>query len=90
MTKKAFLWIIPVLLFVAGILYVGYYTSKNKEPIKVGILHSLTGIMAMSESQLADASLMAIDEINREGGIAGATHTANYGRREVGLANLCR
>jgi urea transport system substrate-binding protein len=71
MTKKPFLWIIPLLLFVAGILYVGYYISADNEPIKVGILHSLTGVMAMSESQLADASLMAIDEINREGGLLG-------------------
>jgi urea transport system substrate-binding protein len=71
MTKKAFLWIIPVLFFIAGILYVGYYNSANKEPIKVGVLHSLSGVMAMSESQLADASLMAIDEINREGGLLG-------------------
>ena len=59
------------MLFIVGILYVGFYRPSNKEPIKVGILHSLTGAMAMSESQLADASLMAIDEINREGGLLG-------------------
>jgi urea transport system substrate-binding protein len=44
----------------------------NKEnPIKVGILHSLTGTMAISETAVADATLMAIEEINDRGGILG-------------------
>src|SRR5262245_32902532 len=37
-------------------------------PIKVGILHSLTGTMAISEKSLKDAELMAIEEINAAGG----------------------
>jgi urea transport system substrate-binding protein len=40
-------------------------------PIKVGILHSLTGTMAVSEKSLKDAELMAIDEINKAGGVLG-------------------
>lgn len=43
----------------------------------MGILHSQTGVMAMSESQLADASFMAIDEINREGGLLGRLESAS-------------
>jgi urea transport system substrate-binding protein len=39
--------------------------------IKVGILHSLTGIMANSESPLKDAELLAIEEINENGGVLG-------------------
>ncbi len=39
--------------------------------IKVGILHSLTGTMAISETSLKDAELMAIDEINAKGGVLG-------------------
>jgi len=39
--------------------------------IKVGVLHSLTGTMAISEASVVDATLMAIDEINAQGGIAG-------------------
>ncbi|MDX2096225.1 MAG: urea ABC transporter substrate-binding protein [Leptolyngbyaceae cyanobacterium bins.59] len=39
--------------------------------VKVGILHSLTGSMAISESSLRDAALMAIAEINAAGGILG-------------------
>ena len=39
--------------------------------IKVGVLHSLTGTMAISESSVRDATLMAIDEINATGGLLG-------------------
>jgi len=39
--------------------------------VKVGILHSLTGTMAISEMSLKDAELMAIDEINAAGGVLG-------------------
>jgi|TARA_B100002003_G_scaffold188648_1_gene177288 urea transport system substrate-binding protein len=37
----------------------------------IGILHSLSGVMAKSEKPLVDASLLAIDEINSTGGILG-------------------
>lgn len=37
--------------------------------VKVGILHSLTGTMAISEPSLVDAELMAIEEINQAGGV---------------------
>ncbi len=39
------------------------------DTVKVGILHSLTGTMAISESTLVDTEKMAIDEINAAGGI---------------------
>src|SRR5579859_3676388 len=39
--------------------------------IKVGILHSLTGTMAISETSLKDVELMAIEEINAKGGVLG-------------------
>jgi urea transport system substrate-binding protein len=39
--------------------------------IKVGILHSLTGTMAISETSLKDVELMAIEEINTKGGVLG-------------------
>ena len=39
--------------------------------IKVGILHSLSGTMAISETVLKDVALMAIDEINAKGGVLG-------------------
>jgi len=40
-------------------------------PIRVGILHSLSGTMATSERPVADVTLMAIREINRRGGLLG-------------------
>ena len=40
-------------------------------PIKVGILHSLSGTMAISETVLKDIALMTIDEINAAGGVLG-------------------
>lgn len=40
-------------------------------PIKIGLLHSLTGTMAVSERPLADAAQLAVDEINGQGGVRG-------------------
>ncbi|HEV2121866.1 MAG TPA: transporter substrate-binding protein, partial [Chloroflexota bacterium] len=39
--------------------------------IKVGILHSLSGTMAISEKSVRDATLLAIEEINKVGGVTG-------------------
>ena len=41
------------------------------ETIKVGILHSLSGTMAISETTLKDAMLMLIDDLNKNGGLLG-------------------
>src|SRR5664279_3033276 len=41
------------------------------DTIKVGILHSLSGTMAISETVLKDVALMTIDEINAKGGVLG-------------------
>jgi urea transport system substrate-binding protein len=41
------------------------------DTIKVGVLHSLSGTMAISETVLKDVTLMAIDEINSKGGVMG-------------------
>ena len=45
--------------------------DQEKGPIKVGILHSLSGTMAISEVSLRDVTLMAIEEINKAGGVLG-------------------
>jgi urea transport system substrate-binding protein len=39
--------------------------------IKVGVLHALTGTMAISETSVVDATLLAIEEINQNGGVLG-------------------
>lgn len=41
------------------------------EPIKIGVLHSLSGTMASSETVVVDATLLAVEEINRAGGLLG-------------------
>src|SRR5438876_2524535 len=41
------------------------------DTIKVGVLHSLSGTMAISETVLKDVTLMGIDEINAKGGVLG-------------------
>lgn len=45
--------------------------SADDETIKVGILHSLSGTMAISETTLKDTMLMLIDEQNKKGGVLG-------------------
>ena len=45
--------------------------ARAAEPIKVGILHSLSGTMAISETSLKDVALMTIEEINAKGGVLG-------------------
>ncbi|MDY7220764.1 urea ABC transporter substrate-binding protein [Halalkalibacterium halodurans] len=43
----------------------------GSDQIAVGILHSLSGTMAMSETSVRDAELLAIEEINEAGGVLG-------------------
>ena len=45
--------------------------SAQSGPIKVGILHSLSGTMAISETTLKDVMLMLIEEQNKKGGVLG-------------------
>jgi urea transport system substrate-binding protein len=54
----------------AGSLLAGA-ASAQEETIKVGILHSLSGTMAISETTLKDVMLMLIDEQNEKGGVLG-------------------
>jgi urea transport system substrate-binding protein len=45
--------------------------ASAAEPIKLGLLHSLTGTIAIAEAAMVDAEKMAIDEINASGGVLG-------------------
>ncbi|MEJ2592545.1 MAG: urea ABC transporter substrate-binding protein [Candidatus Thiodiazotropha sp.] len=51
-------------MFTAGL-------ASAADTIKVGILHSLSGTMAISETTLKDTMLMLIDEQNKQGGLLG-------------------
>ncbi len=46
-----------------------YFVAST--PIKIGVLHSLTGTMAVSEKPLVDAVRLAVEEINGQGGLLG-------------------
>jgi len=55
-----------------GLATLGYASfAQAQATIKVGVLHSLSGTMAISETVLKDTVLMAIDEINAKGGLLG-------------------
>ena len=43
--------------------------AADEQVVKVGVLHSLTGTMAISEVTVKNATLLAIDEINAKGGV---------------------
>ena len=54
-----------------ALLTVASGTVRAEDTIKVGVLHSLSGTMAISETTLKDTMLMLIDEQNKKGGLLG-------------------
>ena len=64
------------LLIVLLLALLGYfawqYRVTDKPVVKIGVLHSLTGTMAASETPLVDAVRLAVEEANRSGGVNGA------------------
>lgn len=73
MSKKKRLVVISliVLALVAAEIFWLLKPKKIPEPIKVGILHSKTGPLALTETPLIDAALYAIEDINDSGGLLG-------------------
>lgn len=79
--RNAFLKQLPILLLGASALFSSCNNSAGKtgsadsattkETVKIGVLHSLSGTMAISEVSLKDAVQMAVDEINAKGGVLG-------------------
>ncbi len=60
-----------ILTAVTAALAVSSSLAQAADTIKVGILHSLSGTMAISETSLKNTALMTIDEINAKGGLLG-------------------
>lgn len=63
-----------ILIVIASIATLSWYHLSliiPQESIKIGILHSLSGELAISEKPVADAALLAIKEINATGGVLG-------------------
>jgi urea transport system substrate-binding protein len=54
-----------------GALLANISTANAADTVKVGVLHSLSGTMAISETSLRDILLFAFDEINAHGGVLG-------------------
>ncbi|MFA6015593.1 MAG: urea ABC transporter substrate-binding protein [Gallionellaceae bacterium] len=64
--------IIALIFFALCIAAAGlYFQQPTAKPIKVGVLHSLTGTMASSELPLVDMLQFAFEEINAAGGLLG-------------------
>ena len=61
---------LAVSAFAAGSLLASI-AAKAEDNIKIGILHSLSGTMAISETTLKDTMLYLIDEQNKKGGVLG-------------------
>ena len=59
------------LVLAACFLLLGGCKGKNAKTVKIGLLHSLSGTMAVSETSVHDAELLAIKEINKAGGVLG-------------------
>ena len=62
-----------VIITIIGVMIAaaGLRAHAQLPPIKVGVLHSLTGSVAISERPINQTTLMAIDELNAHGGLLG-------------------
>jgi urea transport system substrate-binding protein len=62
-------------LFAAATLFLGaslsFLHAAEEKTVKVGVLHSLSGGMAISETSLRDVLVFTADEINAKGGVLG-------------------
>ena len=71
MQRRQTLRAVTASIAAAGLLSLASFTAQAADTIKVGILHSLSGTMAISETVLKDTALMTIAEINAKGGVLG-------------------
>jgi urea transport system substrate-binding protein len=69
--KVSFAVLAPLLALGAVALAYSVWVGSTRDPLRVGVLHSLTGTMAISERAVVDATLLAIDEVNQSGGVLG-------------------
>src|SRR5712671_5335621 len=54
-----------------GAAAIGAAPAAAQDTIKIGVLHSLSGTMAISETTLKDTVLMMVDDVNKRGGLLG-------------------
>ena len=77
-TSKSRFWrgalaVVALTVLVFGTWFLIDRALVDRSPILVGILHSQTGPMAVSENAMIEAELLALEEINRDGGLLGRT-----------------
>ena len=70
--KTKLIVVIPVAVVMLFLALLYGLPGSYKPSIKIGVLHSLTGTMAMSEAPLVDAVRLAVEEANQSGGVNGA------------------
>jgi urea transport system substrate-binding protein len=63
--------LLPALAATTAIMGISSSAQAAGDTIKVGVLHSLSGTMAISETTLKDTILMMVDEQNKKGGLLG-------------------
>jgi len=66
------------------------HSATAADTVKVGVLHSLSGTMAISETSLRDILLYTFDEINAKGGVMGKKNRTRRRRWRFQLAALRR
>lgn len=71
MKRRGFLKALAVSALIATTGLGSSQAFAESKSVKVGVLHSLSGTMAISEAVLKDVALMAFDEINASGGVMG-------------------
>ncbi|GLQ37674.1 urea ABC transporter substrate-binding protein [Rhizobium albus] len=69
-TNKKWVMMTAAAALAASTAWTGAF-AQEEGPIKVGILHSLSGTMAISETTLKDVMLMLIEQQNEKGGLLG-------------------
>jgi len=72
MQRRTFIRQLALSAAIASIGLGSGHLYAQQKTVKVGVLHSLSGTMAISETVLKDVALMAFEEINARGGIMGA------------------
>ena len=72
-TCGRFLTLTFSLLIIGAFSFPQLSAYADHHEVEIGVLHSLSGTMAISETSLRDVVLMAVEEINATGGVLGKT-----------------
>ena len=69
--KNRVMFVVALMMGAVGLMITAKVNTAQQPTIKVGIMHALSGTMAISETTLKDTVLMLIDEQNKKGGLLG-------------------